>query len=301
MARFALVVNARVTNIIEAEPGLEHPDGDLIPCEELTVDFAKSRGIAFSEDGNSFIEAYTNNSPLVHGPMSEYELYDLLYAEELPDGLIAKTSGTTGESKLVCTPWPILEQRAAAFMELVGSDFKGPMWFPDKFRSTLGSSTARFACFLNNIDVIYGTSVPDVPIAMILSSPFNLRRIFRPPLHIPKDVIMMAGGSAIDDNLARAYVEEGYRFIDFYSSTEAGSVCVTEYSLNASQLVLNTRWASGVNHRIGIDGTLELASPQISTKYLTAPLAKRGDYFDTRDIVTFTSEGGMRIVGRKPA
>ena len=295
MPRFALVKNGTIINFVEAEVGWKHPDGNLVPAFELTEASAEKQGINFARSGGDLKGAYTTKKSIVLGGVTEHEVYRLLNTG-FPDGyFIAGSSGTTGGRKLACVPWSHIDRRAAAFLDMLGSDFESPVWFPNHFSVTAFSSTGRMACLLNEIPCYFGPDVPDVTPKIVAGTPQILYQLVVNK-KVPEDIILISSGGPVSSLMLSVFLPASKIFIDYMASSDGGAVFMNKYrgSSKNFETVFPSKWGPV----IGVDGIIEVSLEQAATHYIGQDLPIRNGRFLTGDKVEKLGEGRIQFVGR---
>lgn len=296
MARYALIKDGKIVNFIAAEPGFKHPDGEMIHTSLLTVKYAKKMGMPIASDDSSVVEAYKNKKPVIVGLLNEYGIFELSKIKKLPSGLLLPTSGTTGDQKVTCIPWDVMEARSDAWVKLFG-DLTGPVWYTVTWKHLLGWASSKFTMVKEGIKCYSGTERPSENCQIVLGFPDDLEMLLGKGLIHDNETMMLLGKPA-SYNQILGFCQSGRLVIDQYASSEAGVMAMTTYKKTENgSISASSKLAEGVS--IGPAGTIVVKGKCLAKSYLHGPIQVNNDVFDTRDLVSVNSDGVIKITGRR--
>lgn len=119
--------------------------------------------------------------------------------------------------------------------------------------------------------------------------------------------IIVSGGATIQPRLGRIFTAAGIDVMEGYGLTETSPViAVSNYSKNGREFGTVGPPTRGVNVKIADDGEILTKSPSVMMGYykapeLTAEVIDKEGWLHTGDMGEITSEGRLRITGRKKA
>jgi acyl-coenzyme A synthetase/AMP-(fatty) acid ligase len=296
MARFALVKDGKFLNTIAVDPesGFVHPDGDMIPIEDLMPDALTRKGIVVAENDEDVLKGFQEGKIVSVGPIDSRSVYGFLVTDELVPGIIISSSGTTGTAKGTITPWDVFVRRSEAWLSLIG-EIQGPVWHVHNWRSSLGWASARFSFLRKGIECYYGFDNRPETYNLVVGDPGVLSKAVRRGLLTDKAPVICMGRIMEEQELS-ILLSSGRVVYDHYGASETGILAMTKHVIQNGVVVSKTALADGVS--IGPRGTVIVKNDRLALKYADQPLRVTDGVFDTGDLAEITPEGELTIKGR---
>jgi long-chain acyl-CoA synthetase len=115
--------------------------------------------------------------------------------------------------------------------------------------------------------------------------------------------LLLSGGAALADDLARVYIGAGIPIVQGYGLTETSPV-VTASHMDNIRVGTVGRAIPNVEIRIAADGEIEVRGPNVMRGYYNKPEETRAvftedGWFKTGDVGTLDADGFLRITDRK--
>lgn len=227
------------------------------------------------------------------------EASTLVQSYEGEPALIIATSGTTGNRKLVVTPWAALQARCDIMLKAFGKEAFAVVGHPSRRSAYMGAHSAvLLAVQLGGKAVAVDSweAVDELGVTFIYTY-FNLTPWPGAPKAGKLQHLVMMGAPLREKTRLALSKITGAVVRTCYGSTETGPCTLSD----GGPLGLGAvgRSMPGVQVRV-VAGQVEVKTPGQATEYLgVGPIAKDG-WYQTKDAGYFDDKGELVLTGRIP-